>query len=68
MSKRERVLCVRARTCVCARAPNAVHFIMCTVCVYSNPSLSHCSYTTADTDNTIFMFNGEVNSVIFVLV
>jgi len=59
--------CVCVCVCVCVCAPYAVHFIMCTVCVYSNPSLSHCSYITTDTDNTIFMFNVEVSTVVFVL-
>ena len=66
-------MCLQCVQCACvrvrarARVPYAVHFIMCAVCVYSNPSLSRCSYITADTDNTIFMFNEEVNTVVFVL-
>ena len=44
------------------------YIIIIILCVYSYPSLSHYSHITADTDNNIFTFHGEVNSVIFVLV
>lgn len=42
---------VHMSKCVC-------HLIMCTVRVYSNPSLLYCSYITADTDNTFLHLMG----------
>jgi len=40
---------VHMSKCVC-------HLIMCTVCVYTKPSLLHYTDITADADDNIFIF------------